>query len=137
MTVARSWRTRKQRYSLVGERCEHCHNAIFPPRDVCPHCAEPAQKEFALSGRGTVYSYTTVFDPPTGFEAYAPYPVALVKLDEGPMVTAQLTDVMPEQVKIGMPVEMVTRKLNEQGDEGIIVYSYKFRPRFQAEALAA
>ena len=137
MSVARSWRTRRQRYSLVGERCEYCQNAIFPPRDVCPHCAEPAQKEYTISGRGTVYSYTTVYDPPAGFEAYAPYPVALVKLDEGPMVTAQLTDVGADDVRIGMPVEMVTRKLSEQGDEGIIQYSYKFRPRWEQQAVAA
>ena len=37
--------------------------------------------------------------------------MALVKLTEGPMVTAQLTDVEADQVKVGMPVEMVTRKL--------------------------
>ena len=137
MSVARTWRSRRQRYSLIGERCEHCHNAIFPPRDVCPHCAEPAQKEFALSGKGTVYSYTTVYDPPAGFEAYAPYPVALVRLDDGPMVTAQLTDVAPSEVSIGMPVEMVTRKLNEQDEEGVIVYGYKFRPQLQRQAVAA
>lgn len=137
MTVARIWRTRRQRYSLMGERCDHCHNAIFPPRDVCPHCTEPAQTEFAMSGRGTVYSHTTVFDPPAGFETYAPYPVALVKLEEGPMVTAQLTDVNPEEITIGMPVEMVTRKLREEGDEGLITYSYKFRPRLALQAVAA
>lgn len=137
MSVARSWRTRRQRYSLVGERCDICHNAIFPPRDVCPHCAEPAQTEYTMSGRGTVYSYTTVYDPPAGFEAYAPYPVALVKLDEGPMVTAQLTDVGADDVRIGMPVEMVTRKMSEQGDEGVILYSYKFRPRWERQAAAA
>ena len=90
-----------------------------------------------MSGRGTVYSYTTVYDPPAGFEAYAPYPVALVKLDEGPMVTAQFTDVGADDVRIGMPVEMVTRKLSEQGDEGIIQYSYKFRPRWEQQAVAA
>lgn len=137
MSVARSWRTRRQRYSLVGERCDTCQNAIFPPRDVCPHCAEPAQTEYTMSGRGTVYSYTTVYDPPAGFEAYAPYPVALVKLDEGPMVTAQLTDVGADDVRIGMPVEMVTRKVSEQGDEGVILYSYKFRPRWKRQAAAA
>lgn len=137
MSVPRTWRTRRQRYSLVGERCEYCQNAIFPPRDVCPHCAEPAQKEYALSGRGTVYSYTTVYDPPAGFEAFAPYPVALVKLDEGPMVTAQLTDLGPDDLRIGLPVEMVTRKLSEQGDEGVIQYSYKFRPRWTSQAAAA
>jgi uncharacterized OB-fold protein len=137
MSVARAWRTRRQRYSLVGERCEHCNNAIFPPRDVCPYCAEPANKEYALSGRGSVYSYTTVYEPPAGFEAYAPYPVALVKLEEGPMVTAQLTDVDGQELRIGMPVEMVTRKLSEQSDEGVILYNYKFRPVWNADTIAA
>jgi len=58
--------------------------------------------------------------------------VALVKLDEGPLVTAQLTDVEREDVTIGMPVEMVTRRMYEEGDDGVIVYNYKFRPLLQA-----
>jgi hypothetical protein len=44
------------------------------------------------------------------------------------MVAAQLTDVDAGQVSIGMPVEMVTRKMRESGEEGVIVYGYKFRP---------
>ena len=44
------------------------------------------------------------------------------------MVTAQLTDISDEDVEIGMPVEMVTRKLREEGEGGEIVYGYKFRP---------
>jgi uncharacterized OB-fold protein len=55
--------------------------------------------------------------------------VALVKLEEGPLVTAQLTDVDTSEVEIGMPVEMVTRKIRTQGDEGLIIYGYKFRPQ--------
>ncbi len=62
--------------------------------------------------------------------------VALVKLDEGPMVTAQLTDVNAGDVKIGMRVEMVTRKLREEGDEGQIIYGYKFRPPLTESASA-
>jgi hypothetical protein len=66
---------------------------------------------------------------PAGFEEQAPYTIALVKLQEGPMVTAQLTDLGEEPVRIGMPVEMVTRKIRNDGDErGMIVYGYKFRP---------
>jgi uncharacterized OB-fold protein len=76
-----------------------------------------------------VYSYTTIYEAPSGYDANAPYTVALVKLDEGPMVTAQLTDVDNAAVEIGMPVEMVTRKMRDDGDErGLIVYGYKFRP---------
>ena len=48
------------------------------------------------------------------------------------MITAQLTDVAPQDVKIGMQVEMVTRKIRTQGDEGKITYGYKFRPRLRA-----
>jgi len=57
--------------------------------------------------------------------------VALVKLEEGPLVTAQLTDLEGEPA-IGMPVEMVTRKLRTDGARGMIIYGYKFRPALGA-----
>jgi len=152
--IPRHWRLKQQRYNLVGEKCENGHY-VFPPRDICPDCHGEAKIPFQFSGKGTVYSFTEIQEAPAGFENEAPYVVALVKLDEGPMVTAQLTDLethkdkriaimdqqrgWPEeaievetkefQIEIGMPVEMVTRKLSEQGDRGVINYGYKFRPR--------
>jgi uncharacterized OB-fold protein len=129
MEISRHWRLRKQRYTLVGEVCPHCNAKLFPPRDVCLECGQEARTPYQFSGRGEVYSYTTIYDPPAGYEENAPYTVALVKLEEGPIVTAQLTDLGDEPVKIGAPVEMVTRKLREDGDErGMIIYGYKFRP---------
>jgi len=129
MEIPRHWRLRKQRYNLVGEVCPHCDAKLFPPRDVCPECGKDAKTAFAFSGRGEVYSYTTVYEPPAGYEEYAPYTVALIKLEEGPLVTAQLTDLDNGKVEIGAPVEMVTRKLRQDGDErGLLVYGYKFRP---------
>jgi scaffold protein (connect acetoacetyl-CoA thiolase and HMG-CoA synthase) len=128
MEVARHWRLRQQRYGLVGEVCEHCGDKIFPPRDVCPNCAEEARTPFTFSGKGEVYSYSTVYDAPEGYEGQAPYTVALVKLEEGPLITAQLTDVDNGHVAIGQSVEMVTRKLRSDGDKGMIIYGYKFRP---------
>ena len=133
MEIPRHWRLRKQRYSLVGEVCPHCDAKLFPPRDVCPECGGEAKNLYNFSGRGEVYSYTTVYEPPAGYEEYSPYTVALVKLAEGPLVTAQLTDVDQDKVEIGMPVEMVTRRLRSDGDErGMIVYGYKFRPVVRA-----
>lgn len=132
MEIPRHWRIRRQRYGLVGEVCPHCEAKLFPPRDVCPECGKDAREPYAFSGRGEVFSFTTIYEPPAGFEEYAPYTVALVKLEEGPIVTAQLTDVNSKDVKIGMPVEMVTRKIRTDGDErGLIVYGYKFRPVLQ------
>jgi hypothetical protein len=127
MEISRHWRLQQQRYGLVGEICPHCEEKIFPPRDVCPNCAQEAKTPYVFSGKGEVYSFTTVYDAPEGYEGAAPYTVALVKLEEGPMVTAQLTDVDSGNVAIGTPVEMVTRRLREDGDRGMLVYGYKFR----------
>jgi len=133
MEIARHWRLRQQRYSLVGEVCGNCEHKIFPPRDICPNCGQEARDLYAFSGKGEVYSYTTIYDAPSGYEANAPYTVALIKLEEGPMVTAQLTDMDIGSAKIGMPVEMVTRRMRNDGDErGVIVYGYKFRPAVKA-----
>jgi uncharacterized OB-fold protein len=134
MSVIRNWRIREQRYRLVGEACEKCGAKIFPPRDVCPECEGPAKTPFAFSGRGEVYSYSTVYSAPRGFEEFAPYTVALVRLEEGPLITAQLTDVDADSLRIGMPVEMVTRKVQSGGDEGVVVYGYKFRPVIESAA---
>jgi len=134
MSLASYWRTSKQRMSLVGEICPHCGAKLFPPRDVCPKCSEPAKEPFAFSGKGVVYSFSTMYVAPKGFEKYAPYVVALIKLDEGPLVAAQLTDVDKSEVHIGMPVEMVTRKMREEGEDGLILYNYKFRPLLQKVA---
>jgi hypothetical protein len=129
MEIPRHWRLKEQRYSLIGEVCPHCDAKIFPPRDICPKCGGEAKTTYAFSGKGEVYSFTTIYEAPTGFDETAPYTVALVKLEEGPMVTAQLTDLGESKPEIGMPVEMVTRKLRQDGDErGMLVYGYKFRP---------
>ena len=129
MEVPRHWRLKQQRYALVGEICPHCEGKIFPPRDVCPHCGGEAKTPYTFSGKGTVYSYTVMHDAPIGYDENVPYTVALVQLEEGPMVTAQLTDLDEQGVQIGMPVEMVTRRIRQDGDErGLLVYGYKFRP---------
>ncbi|MFH2104502.1 MAG: Zn-ribbon domain-containing OB-fold protein [Chloroflexota bacterium] len=132
MEIPRHWRLRHQRYGLVGEVCPHCSVKIFPPRDICPSCGGEAKTTYTFSGRGEVYSYTTIYEAPAGFDETAPYTVALVKLEEGPLVTAQLTDLGEQLVEIGMPVEMVTRRLRQDGDErGMLIYGYKFRPVFR------
>lgn len=130
MEVPRHWRLKNQRYQLIGEVCPHCQARLFPPRDVCPECRQEAKTQYAFSGRGNIYSYTTIYDAPAGYEEYIPYTVALIKLEEGPLVTGQLTDLGDQPVAIGAPVEMVTRRLRQDGDErGMILYGYKFRPR--------
>ena len=132
MEVSRHWRLNEQRYALIGETCDSCGVKLFPPRDVCLECEAPAKELYTFTGVGEIYSFSTIYDAPAGFAEYAPYTVALVKLDEGPIVTAQLTDVAKNELEIGMKVEMVTRKLRTDGPEGMIIYGYKFRPQLGA-----
>ena len=128
MSLPRHWRLRQTYYRLEGSQCARCKERWFPPRSICPRCRSRELGPYSFTGRGEVYSYATVYQAPAGFEPFLPYVVALVRLAEGPLVAAQLTDVEPEEVRIGQPVEMVTRKLREYGPEGLIVYGYKFRP---------
>ncbi|MDX2140530.1 MAG: Zn-ribbon domain-containing OB-fold protein [Chloroflexota bacterium] len=91
------------------------------------HDVQIPGERFAFAGTGEVYSYTVIQEAPEGFEGQAPYVLALVKLDEGPVITTQITDLDDQPLQIGDRVEMVTRKLTTEGDRGMIVYGYKFR----------
>ena len=122
MELAKHWRLKPQRYRLEGVRNRQSGAITFPP----PALAGPDDEPFKLSGRGRVWSWTEVKQGAEGFAG--PYLVAMIELVEGPLITAQLTDVEPGQVEIGQEVEVVTRKLRDLGAEGLLVYGYKFRP---------
>lgn len=90
-------------------------------------------ENFSFAGTGEIYSFTILQDPPASHEGQAPYYLALVQLDEGPIITAQLADIDPnEPPRIGDRVEMVTRKLATEGSTGMIIYGYKFRKRLES-----
>lgn len=128
MNLALNWRLKDQRYRLEGNVCQNCGAKFFPPRQVCAECVSTNLTPYEFDGRGEIYSFTTVRQAPLGYEGQVPYIVGIIKLDEGPLVEAQITDINSDDVKIGQRVEMVTRKLREYGEEGMIVYGYKFRP---------
>lgn len=128
MDIPRHWRLRNQRYQLEGSACRACGAVYFPPRAFCKACRGRDMEPHPLSRRGTLASFTVVHQSPDGYEGQVPYAVALVDVEEGPRLTAMLTDADLETLAIGMPVEMVIRKLSEEGEEGPIQYGYKFRP---------
>jgi uncharacterized OB-fold protein len=132
MDLARNWRLKDQRYRLEGTVCANCGAKFFPPRQVCPECHSTELTPHEFDGHGEIYSFSTVRQAPMGHEAAVPYIVGIIKLDEGPMVEAQITDINSDDVKIGQRVEMVIRKLREYGEDGAIAYGYKFRPMANA-----
>lgn len=78
-----------------------------------------------LGIRGTLVSYTIIRVPLAGFENQAPYVVVLVNIGKRCLV-GQLVDVKPEDVKLGLKVRSVVRRVREPDPEGIIPYGIKF-----------
>jgi uncharacterized protein len=111
---------------LEGQVCEECGSVQFPVRSSCRNCGSISVSVRPLSGRGTVRSFTELSTVPGGFTK--PCVIAIVALEEGVTISAVLTDVSIDRLEIGMPVEMVTRRIRELGPGGCIVYAYKFRP---------
>ncbi|NJM08901.1 Zn-ribbon domain-containing OB-fold protein [Candidatus Gracilibacteria bacterium] len=128
MDIAKHWRQRATRYRLEGQRHRVDGTVRFPPQPPALGEQGDEWESYALSGCGEIYSFSVLRQAPSGFEHLTPYPVALVKLAEGPLVSAQLTDCAEEELAIGQPVEMVTRQLMDSGADGLLVYGYKFRP---------
>jgi len=127
-SVSRVWRERIKKYRLIGGYCVKCGKRFYPVRSFCPKCGSNKIKEIILPRKGRVISYTIIRTPPAEFKMYAPYIVAIVELEDGTRILAQLTDIPINEVKIGMQVEAVFRRYREQGEEGIIEYGIKFRP---------
>lgn len=127
--ISRFWRNLKNRYNLIGTKCLNCEEVYFPPRHFCPKCRRLSKLErFKLEGRGEIVTYTVVHASMQGFEGQVPYVLAIVKLSDGPMLTTQIVDCEIEDVGIGMKVKSVFRKIQEDGEAGLIHYGYKFRP---------
>jgi hypothetical protein len=90
------------------QRCANCGHIRYPVSTICPVCWSAEHAWTAMSGRGTVQSYI-VFER-AYHEAWAeqvPYVVALIELDEGPVVHSNVVGVDPDQARVGQPVTVV------------------------------
>lgn len=108
---------RKHEFLLC--RCKRCGSCYFP-YTVCvmhPDIPDFSEVEWApSSGRGKVFARLIVHQ--VSDSAYAediPYALVIVELDEGPLFPTRIVDSDPEQVKIGMPVEVAYYDVPEAG----------------------
>lgn len=113
--------------SLEGSRCPKCSDTFYPPRHVCLNCYHEGVDRVALSRKGTLYTFTIGRLVPPRATVQAPYVIAQVQLPENVIVATVLTDVEPEKVRIGMPLELVVEKALVDAD-GNEVMTFKFRP---------
>jgi uncharacterized OB-fold protein len=100
---------------LLIAKCRTCQRVHHYPRPFCPHCWSEDVTAVAASGKGTLYTYSTVYvnDLPP-FRDRLPYVAAIVELAEGPKVMTTIEGAPPEQLRIGMAVAATFRPIDDE-----------------------
>jgi len=114
------------RPQLLGVECTACRTRFAAKRVVCLECGHRGMDECRLSPFGTVHTFTIIHQTPKGSVMEAPYAIAQVHLEDGPIVSSAIADV--SGVRVGLPVEMALHDVKVD-DEGRRVVAYVFRPR--------
>ena len=116
------WEGAKQNKLLI-QHCPDCGAHQFYPQANCRKCLSDHLDWVESKGTGSVYSYTIVHRPPgSAFEPDVPYTVALVDLSEGCRMLSNVVDVNPQDVRVGMSVEVVFEEITPE------ISLPKFRP---------
>ena len=119
---------------LLGSRCINCGIHVFPVQDGCPRCMSNESEQVELERRGTLWSWTVQGFPPkappylgpTG-DDFVPFGVGYVELPGQVRVESRLTLADPEQLRIGMEMELIIDSLGTD-DDGNELITYAFAP---------
>jgi len=113
-----------RRHELYLQRCRDCTALRYYPRALCPSCLSDRVEWLRASGTGTVYTFTVTHqNQAPGFRDALPYVMAYVELAEGLRMLTNLVECSPDDVRIGMPVEIVF----DDATAGVTLP--KFKPR--------
>ena len=109
---------------LRMQKCADCGLVRFPPSVLCARCLSENAAWVKLSGRGTVFSWIVVHQSQhPAFNTDTPYNVTIVELEEGPRLHTTVVGCPNDQIRIGLPVEVVFDRINDE------VTLPRFRPR--------
>ena len=98
---------------LRFQRCGDCRRYVHPPAPRCPYCLDGGLAPEAVSGRGTLHSFTV------NHQQWIPgsdrYVVGLVTIDEQDDVRlmTNVVDCDEESLAVGMPVEVVFEQVED------------------------
>lgn len=102
-----------KRHELKIQQCRNCGKNIFYPKDFCPECLSTDLRWIKASGKGRIYSFTVAYSgPPPGFDV--PYVLAIIELNEGVRMYANIVDCNLEELKCDMPVEVVFEDVTKE-----------------------
>jgi len=93
---------------LRFQRCGACKAWRHVPREMCAECGSFEWAWERSSGKGTVFTWTVAARPlHPGFKDAAPYAPVVVEMEEGVRLLSEMSDCAPDELEIGMPVEIV------------------------------
>lgn len=130
ISIPPSWRTRIHRYRLVATRCNNCGRAAYPPSSVCRYCGSRNVEYIELiDEKARLITWTVIYNVMEGFEDKKPLILGILEtITTKVKILAPLTDVLPTDLKAGMLMEPVLRRIGEECEHGLIYYSTAFRP---------
>ena len=114
-----------QRYRLEASKCKSCGNISFPPRLICPECKSREFETIRLSDEGKILTYTIIRVASDTFSKITPFAVAVIEVNDGARLMAQIADSPIDEVAIGKKVKIVFRKIQDEGKSGLHCYGYK------------
>ena len=101
------WKAARE-HKLVFQRCKYCGLFVNRPRPMCPRCLSTEKEWVESEGKGIVYSWVNFVYANAAYPGIqVPYTVVVVEMVEGVRIVSNLYDVKPEDVYVGMPVEVV------------------------------
>lgn len=101
------WEAVRQ-HKLVFQKCKDCGLLVHRPRPMCPRCNSMEREWSPSTGKGVVYSWVNFVYANAAYPGIkVPYTVVVVEMAEGVRMISNLYDVKPEEVYVGMPVEVV------------------------------
>lgn len=106
---------KSREHKLVLRHCRDCESFLHPSRPNCPSCGSENLEWLESQGKGTIYTFTITRQPVSrAFVGRLPWAVVEVELEEGINLISNLVECDPEEIEIGMPVEVIFEEVNEE-----------------------
>ena len=120
LKTQRFWE-RLEKGEVYATKCRKCDKLYYPPQGDCTHCLSSDVEWVKLNKEATLETYTRLFQRPAEFNQYEAYTIAIARTTDGVRVMGWLEDIELEDVRVGMKLEMSTRKL----PDGFFVITFK------------
>jgi NAD(P)-dependent dehydrogenase (short-subunit alcohol dehydrogenase family)/uncharacterized OB-fold protein/putative sterol carrier protein len=123
------WRKRKMLLGMVGGKCRKCGTPQFPKTVICvnPSCgAHNSQDEYEFADiPAKVKTFTGDL---LAVSLEPPHKYGMVQFEGGGRYMADFTDCKLDDLKVGLPVQLVFRKRTEDKIRGFVNYFWKATP---------